>query len=404
LRAVLLNQYYPPDTSATARLARSLTLALHARGADVTVIAGRPSYDPSRHVPWSPVHVDPEDGCRVVRVGSTTFDRSSMRGRVSNYVSFLGMAAPVAAAVRADVCVAMTDPPVVGAIAAAIRSLRNRPFVYWVQDLHPDMALAAGLLRPGRLADAWRAVHRRALAAADRVVVLGEDMAERAVASGARPDRVEVVHNGAVLGPEPEASDREHAIAREVRGTFEFVALHAGNLGFAGPWNTLLEAGRMLEPGSGIVFLGVGASETSIASSASTTAGVALRPRRPASESRWFNAAADLEIVALRRGLEGFVVPSKLYDALAAGRPILAVADERSEVVRIVRRHSCGLVADPDDAASVAAAIKWARAHPEQLDEMGRRGRAASRRYDRELMFDELARIVHEVGDRGRGR
>ncbi len=84
-------------------------------------------------------------------------------------------------------------------------------------------------------------------------------------------------------------------------------------------------------------------------------------PFRPASEIPSVMAAGDLQVVTIKRGLEGVVVPSKMYDILANGRPIAAVASERTEIARLVRQHECGIVADPDDPNQLAESV---RAHP----------------------------------------
>jgi glycosyltransferase involved in cell wall biosynthesis len=101
--------------------------------------------------------------------------------------------------------------------------------------------------------------------------------------------------------------------------------------------------------------------------------------------------AGDLHIITVKRGLEGVVVPSKLYSTLAAGRPVLVVAPPECDAARIVVESGCGLAADPDDPAAVAAAIKELRAQPARLVEMGRRARETAAKYAR---VDELERFV----------
>lgn len=399
MRVLLLNQYFPPDRSATAALARDAVEALAAAGHEVRVVAGWPSYQPAERWPWRPVRrQDGVAGGRVTRVGSAGFGRDRMTARIANYGTFLVAAAPVASATPANVVVAMTDPPVVGVLAAAVAAARRRPFVYWVQDLHPEVAVATGLLRDGRLSQAWRSLHAQALRRADRVVVLGRDMADRVVAAGARPECVRIVHNGAPAGLEPHPTDRDHPVAVRLRGGHDFVVMHAGNLGFAGAWGTLLEAAPHLESGTGLVFVGNGAQRAVLRRRSDRAPGVvAFHDPVPSSELRWLMAAADLHVVTLRRGLEGLVVPSKLYGILAAGRPALVVADDQSEAARLVRRHRCGLTADPDRPDSVAHAIGWARRYPDELKAMGRRAREASFRYDRTLTMAQLLEVIEQA-------
>ena len=122
---------------------------------------------------------------------------------------------------------------------------------------------------------------------------------------------------------------------------------------------------------------------------------------KPASEIPHVMMAGDVHIVTVRRGLEGVVVPSKLYSILAAGRPVLAVAAPGSDAARIVTEAGCGLAADPDDPAAVAAAIRELRNDPVRLAEMGRRARETSSRYAR---VNELSRFVEVVEQAAAGK
>ena len=173
--------------------------------------------------------------------------------------------------------------------------------------------------------------------------------------------------------PMPAASDPSVA---EIRCGFPFVVLHAGNLGFYGAWGTLLKAAEMLRnENTGLVFVGDGANRASVAAAAAGAPNVRFLPFRPVEQVPHVMMAGDLHVVTVRRGLEGVVVPSKLYSTLAAGRPVLAVAPKESDAARIVVESGCGVAADPDDPAAVAAAIRRLRADPEKLNEMGRRAR-----------------------------
>ena len=111
--------------------------------------------------------------------------------------------------------------------------------------------------------------------------------------------------------------------------------------------------------------------------------------------------AGDLHIVTVKRGLEGVVVPSKLYSILAAGRPILAVAPPESDAARIVVESGCGIAADPDDPAAVAAAIRELRAQPERLAEMGRRARETAAKYARVNELEQFCRHIDQKTLRG---
>jgi len=395
-RILVLNQYYPPDTSATAVIAREAICALAAAGHTVTVVAGRPSYQPTQRYGWRPLRRERDGDVTVERVGSFAFSRAGMAARVANYLSYLPLAWLRGLVAPADVVVAMTDPPVAVVIAALVARARGLPLVYNVRDLHPDMAAATGLIRPGLRLAIWDAVHRWALHRATRVIVLGEDMRRRIVAKGVPAQRVVVVRDGADVPDR--VPPRANPLSSEVRCGFSFVVMHAGNLGFAGAWETLIEAGRSLAgPGTGLVLVGDGVVADRLRSRAAGLPNVRFLPARPASQVPDLLAAADLHVVTVRRGLEGLVVPSKLYPILAAGRPVLAVVPEESDVAAIVRRAHCGWVADPDDPAAVAAAIEAAARDRAALEEKGRCARRAAAEFERARALAGFVRVLEEA-------
>jgi glycosyltransferase involved in cell wall biosynthesis len=395
MHILLLNQYFPPDTAATAKMVALVaeSLALRHR---VTVLAGRPSYDPAeRHPPYL-LRREMEGNLMVERVGSTTFPRHRMYRRLSNYLSYLVLAIPRALTIRADIILTMTDPPVAGIAGALVARLLGCPFIYNIRDLYPDMALAVGIVRPSRWVDGWERLHRWALKQARWVIVLGEDMRERVISKGVDPERVVVVRDGA---PIPESiPSADHPVAQEIRCGFPFVILHAGNIGFCGAWDTLVKATRLLERnGVGLIFVGNGAARPQVEASAKGCRAVRFLPFRPLEQVSYVLAAADMHVVTIRRGLEGVVMPSKLYPILAAGRPVLAVAPEESDVVRIVRRTGCGVVGDPDDPASVASALQQVYRDSARLAWMGQRAREIAPEYDREKQLQLFTQMIEEV-------
>jgi glycosyltransferase involved in cell wall biosynthesis len=402
MHILLLNEYYPPDTSATAKMAVQVAEKL-AQSHQVTVIAGRPSYDPEEYYSFALLRRDSRNGVRVERVGSTAFPRHQMRRRVSNYLSYLALAVPRALTVRPDVVLAMTDPPMAGIAGAFVARLAGCPFVYNIRDLYPDMAIGGDIVRPTSWVECWERMHRAALRQATRVIVLGEDMRERILSKGISPERVVVVRDGTFLPASmPEWG---HPTVQEVRCGFAFVVLHAGNLGFYGAWSTVLKAAEILRnENTGFVFIGDGANRAALQSSVNGSPNIRFLPFRPIEEVPHVMMAGDLHIVTVRRGLEGVVVPSKLYSILAAGRPVLAVAAPESDAARIVRESGCGIAVDPDDPVAVAAGIRELRDDPARLAAMGRRARESAKKYARVNELQKFAGIIEEAINTNGGR
>ena len=395
MHILLLNEYFPPDTSATANCAEQVAEAL-AEKHRVTVVAGRPSYDPTERHPRYLLRREVRGNLVIERVGSTAYPRFQMRRRVSNYLTYLSLAIPRALSLPSEIVLAMTDPPIEGMAGAFVARLSGRPFVYNIRDLYPDMAVGGSIVRPGSFTARWEATHRWALRHAARVIVLGEDMRERIIAKGVDPARVVISRDGIDI-PEKLPSP-DNSVAREIRGNFRFVLVHAGNVGFYGAWQTLISAVRMVESeGVGLVFIGEGAMKAQVEAMAEGCRAVRFLPFRPVSEVPLVLSSGDLHVVTVKRGLEGVVVPSKLYPTLAAARPVLGVAPEECDVVRIIRRTGCGVAADPDDPNSVAEAIRGVLQAPEKLQGMARRAREIAFSYDRVIQLQIFVETIEEV-------
>ena len=392
MKILLLNEYFPPDTSATANMAAAVVDALAERH-EVTVLCGRPSYDPSERHPFYLPRLERRGKIVVVRVGSTTFPRRRMLQRLLNYLSYALLAIPRALAVPTDVVLAMTDPPFEGIVGAFVAWLKQKRFVYNIRDLYPEMAVSCEIVRPGGWVRFWEKLHCWALARAARVIVLGEDTRERIAVKGINPGRVVVVRDGAQIPGT--LAPRDHPVAREVRSGYSFVVLHAGNLGFYGAWETVVKAARMSNgDGVGFVFVGDGALRSEIEASANGCKAIRFLPFRPPDQVPYVLAAGDLHLVTIRRGLEGVVVPSKLYPILAAGRPVLALAPEDSDAARVIQRTGCGVVGNPDDPTSLVALVRELARDPERVAEMSHRAAAAALEFSREK---ELRRYVEVI-------
>ncbi len=400
VRILLLNLYFPPDTSATAKVAQTAGEALSSEH-EVTVVCGRPSYDPTERRPWRIWQTERCGGVQIIRAGSTDYPRVQMKRRVLNYLSYVALAVPRALFVPCDVVLAMTDPPFEGIVGAFVALLKGKPFLYHINDLYPDMAVGGAIVEPGLLARVWEWMHRWALRRAACVMVLGEDMRARMVGKGVDASRIEIIRSGAEIpaADEPAALDPE--VIRAIRGEFRFVLVHAGNLGFYGAWETLIAGARKLAgEGIGLVFVGDGAQREQLEAAAAGSTNVRFLPFFPAEKIPSVLAAADAHVITVKRGLEGVVVPSKMYGILAAGKPMVAFTPRETDVAALGERMGFSVWADCDDPAHFAFTVRELFRNAERLQKMGEAARAAAPGFDRVKELQKLLETVGRLGGR----
>lgn len=393
---LFINRSYWPDVEATGQLLTELCTDL-ARSHRVAVIAGRPNYvagAPSKRWLQREVH----DGVEILRVGNRTFTKTSLASRVIGLASFLLLAAWAAFGHRRpDVLIVETDPPVLGALGAALKWWHRRPLVYYLQDLYPEVGLVTGRLRPGPLTAFLRWATQLGLRRADCVIVLGEDMGERVRRRGIDPAKVAVVPNWAdTRRLRPAASDNALRRAWQVDG--RLVVMYSGNLGLTQNLDQVLDvAGELRDEPVEFVLVGEGAAKAQLMARAEerSLANVRFLPYQPRERLAESLSSADVHLIPLRRGLVGCLVPSKLYGILAVGRPYIAAVDADSDVAAVTRHGRCGLCIDPEDPEQLADSIRWCLAHRAELGEMGRRGRELGERcFDRAGAVHAFAEVL----------
>jgi colanic acid biosynthesis glycosyl transferase WcaI len=416
MRILFLNLYFPPDTSATAKSAESMVHA-HAQTHEVTVLCGRPSYDPTERRPWKLWQTERISNKRtqsigetaaspsaftVIRVGSTDYPRIQMNRRILNYLTYVKLAFWRALFIPCDVIFAMTDPPFNGIVGAFLSVLKRKPLIYDIQDMYPDMAVAGSIVQPGLLTRFWERLHRWALRRAKRIIVLGDDMRARIIAKGIDPAKVFIVRSGVDANPAgSQGLSLKPEVTRAIRGNFRFVLLHAGNLGFYGAWDTIVAAARKLENENiGFVFVGEGAERSRLEILAAGVTNVRFLPFFPSSDIASVLAAPDAHIVTIKRGLEGVVVPSKMFGIIAAGKPIVAVAAPETDVATLGVRHGFAICADPTSPDELASSIRRLATDPAALAAMCQAACEAAAQYSRANELSVLAGIVAGLGPR----
>jgi colanic acid biosynthesis glycosyl transferase WcaI len=394
-RLLVLNQYYAPSVEATGNLLADLCEAL-ADEYDLTVVAGT--------APDLPAGRTIRNGVELIRVASTSYDRTHLARRAANYLSYFALSARAALrSRRPDLVLAMTDPPFLGDLAYVIARRFRAPLVVISQDVFPEVAVEVGRLQRSALIDVFAGLVRFYLRRADRVVAIGETMRLRLEEKGTPPERLRVIPNWVDterLTPQP----RHNRWARENGLVGRFVVMHSGNVGHAQNLEGLVRAATFLRDLEDleIVIVGYGAMLASLVDRAEVlevpVRFMPYQPRELLSESL---SSADIHVVGLAPGLAGYVVPSRFYGVLSVGRPVIAPVDSESETAVVVNSVGCGVVVLPARPELLAATIRDAYDGKLDLAGMGARGRTyVETQVDRTIAVGRYRELLEDV--RGR--
>lgn len=382
MRLLFLSQFYQPEP---AFMGAPFMRRLVDGGMKVEVLTGFPNYPGGKVYPGYRVRAYRQemlDGIRVHRAPLyPSHDASGLR-RMANYLSF-GLGALVFGAPRVRPARVVFCYNLVTLIfAATFLKLRDgAKVVQVVQDLWPESVAGSGMMGNRVLLALLRGCCDVVYRSADRLVVIAPGMKERLVSRGVDPGRVRVIYNWSEQESDVGLAPRDAELAGRHGLTETFNVMYAGNMGVMQSLDTVLDAAKRLaasHPRVRLVLLGGGMERERLEARARSEglANVVFLPRQHPEMMPRVYSLADAVLVHLK-DIELFriTVPSKTQACLAAGLPILMGV--RGDAGTLVERSGGGLAFEPEDAASLAAAVSRLVALPaEELRAMGRRGRA----------------------------
>jgi glycosyltransferase involved in cell wall biosynthesis len=372
------------------------------RGHRVTVIASPVSYltgsAEKKRIPWVERQQDGED-ISILRVYTYRALHRSFSHRVVSFLSFMVSSFIVGLGMRQVDLVWGTSPPIFQGFTAWLLSrLKRAPFLFEVRDLWPAFAVAVGVLRQPLLIRASEWLERFLYYHADRVVVNSPGFIDHVKARGAR--LVTLVPNGSdttMFNPELDGED----FRQEYGLVGKFIALYAGAHGMSNDLTVLLATADLLrdETGIAIVFLGDGKEKPALMAQAAEMGLTNVHFIPPVSKAQMPEAlaAADACIAILKPvDLYRTVYPNKVFDYMAAGKPVILAID--GVIRELVEQARAGIAVPPGDAAALEQAIRQLAGDPERRWQMGRSGRAyVAENFDRGMLADQMAEILESM-------
>jgi colanic acid biosynthesis glycosyl transferase WcaI len=387
---------YAPELTGIAPYNTALCEFLAQHGHDVRMVAAfayYPSWTKAASDGGTAFRTDEMRGVRLHRCWHYVPRRASTIKRIVHELSFvttsflrqLTLPAP-------DAYVVISPPLLLGAAAWLLGAIKNRPFVFHVQDLQPDAAAGLGMVKDGAFIRALYRLEAFAYNAAARVSGIMPGMLEAFRRKGVPRPKLILFPNGVVL---PDAASRPAAGAFRQRYGFpqnEFLVLYSGNLGVKQGLDILIEAARHLAPNIRIVICGQGAQREQLAETIRRheLKNVSMLPLQPDEQYREMLVDADLCVITQQTGTGGFFFPSKLLTTLAWEKPVLTVADAESELVRALSENHFGVNIEPGQPEKLARALEHLSAHREQLRDYATAGRNYVARFEMKRVLEEF--------------
>lgn len=344
----LVTQFFAPDYAATGQLLDELVRQLARQGMPVEVFTGQPAY--ADDVAEAP-QLERSKNLKIRRSRVSQLWSGRIRGKALTGLLF---------AIRAflhllrhgfdkdKVLLLTTAPPFLPVVGYLISLLFGTPYVVILYDLYPDIAVELGVVDYHHpVAKFWRWVNQRVWRRAKSLIVLSPSMKERV--AGHCPDirdRIEVIHSWADPELIKPIEKRDNWFARKYDLVDTFTVLYSGNMGRCHDIETIFEAAKLLrnEPIK-FVCIGGGAKREKLIEDVKAEGlekNFLFLPYQDKKDIPYSMTACDVSLVSVSEGMESLVAPSKLYPALAAGRPIAVVCPEGTYLEELVERNGCG--------------------------------------------------------------
>lgn len=385
MRIIFINRFFFPDESATSLMLTDLIEGLAPQGFDLHVITAAGSYTKTGDTAQAPLL----ERLTVTRLPTLPVSHESLVGRVLNFLSFY-VSLTVAGLLhvrRGDLVVCLTDPPLVGVLATLVALIKRARVVHWVQDIYPETATRLGYGSSSnifiRIIAAWRDWAWQNAAAN---VVIGERMQQMLASRGTEAKKIRIIQNWAgddELAPLPVEANplrREWGFADAT-----LVVGYSGNLGRAHDAETMLGAAALLARDSAsnirFLFIGGGAKHahlTTVMADPRLAGMIERRGYRPRKELSHSLNVPDLHWLSLEPELEGLIVPSKFYGAVAVGKPIIFIGDTDGEIARLIGQADCGASFAKGDTLGVASFISMLASDRALRDQLGANAHAFS--------------------------
>jgi len=386
--------YYPADNSTSFYLTRIIHACAKAWTGSLRVFCAIDNPGPEQLT---------GDRIRITRFKGGKLNKNSLAARL---VKFLLITAKFFCAAlfrvrRGDTVFAVTNPAFLLVCLAFLRKIRKFRFVLLVYDIFPEVLIAGGLASERSLKYRLSLrIFNWAYDAADTLIVIGRDMRDVVAKKIHDPSKIEFIPNWSDTENIVSVPKEKNPILKRYGVENTFVFSVAGNMGRTQGLDNIVEAlsRGALDGGSSFLFMGGGAKLGEIRSAIESRKldRVTATGWIPAEEQNAMLSACDVAVISLAKGMYGLSVPSKSYFNMAAGKPLLLIADPGSEIERVIEEHDIGWHVPPEDPDALADVMRKIRALPREeiVSRAERARRTALENFSEEIILKRYRQTI----------
>ncbi|GAB1539772.1 glycosyltransferase family 4 protein [Scytonema sp. NUACC21] len=403
IKLSVVTQFFPPDFAATGQLIDELVRQLEKQGVDIEVFTGQPGY---AFKTANASSVEQFGSLKIKRSCTTQLCPQRIRGKAINGILFTLRAAFYLfnAARRRNVALLTTAPPFLPVLGYLAHILFGLSYVCILYDLYPDIAIALKVIPKHHwIARIWRGVNRQILKKAKGIIVLSPAMKRQVAAQCPEAaHKISVIHSWAnpdFITP----IEKEHNWFADKHGLVnKFTVLYSGNLGRCHDINTMLEAAKYLQDEENIQFvcIGGGAKREALIQEVHQLGlkNFLFLPYQEKDVLPYSLTACDLSLVSVDPGMESLVAPSKLYPALATGRPVAVICPKHSYLKQLITDGNCGHTFENTDSVGLAEFIRLLSRDKKLAQSMGQAARDYVECYfTPEVISKQYLRVLQEA-------
>lgn len=383
-RLWVVSEVYYPELTSTGYYLTAIAEGL-ADSFDVKALCGQPNYS-SRGVkaPKRELH----NGVEIYRASGTRLNKNNIVLKLVNMLtlSLSMLFHSVSKFRRGDRILVVTTPPTMPFLIAAASLLRGSPYTLLIHDAYPEVMAAVGTVKRNsffyRTIDyfnRWLYKHAR------KIIVVGRDMKKLiSKKSSGLNISIDYIPNWAEIDDVKPRQRSENLLITELGIENKLIVLHAGNIGYPTDVDTLIDVMKTLNGDDRFhfVFIGSGVKRHLLENAIDKfdLINLSLLDPRPRGEQIDFLNACDVGLVSLVKDMYGAAMPSKTYNIMAAGKPVLALTDEGSELALVIDESRIGWHLEPGDANALRATLDEICERRSELWSIGNRAREAAER------------------------